>query len=477
MQTACNNRLFVFQLYRSPAMNPSSAIASPLPQHPPGPSYRWFGLPLLRRTKENYLDFARELQAEHGDIVRMRIGNETIYDIHHPEMIRQVLLDKDGSFIRWDHGAKVLGKVMGRSHILLEGEEWKRRRRMIQPGFGPKRMGAYAVHMVAATNDAFDVLNGKQEQVVDFETLMTRLTMDVILRALFTHKTPNTDAPAWAVAELSRAGLKAMLSPISLPDWFPTNRKPRKAIGILNDLIWSNIRRRKAEMERGEPERDDLLGMLLAARDVEGDQGALSDDLIRDECITTFVAGHETTAAALAWWGWELATHPECAQRAAEEVDRVLDGRVPTYEDVAKLSYLTQTLKEAMRMYPPAPVFILKRTSKSVQIGPWLLPEGALVRLTPWIAQRDPRWFPNPAHFDPERFSPEGMAAQERGAYFPFGAGPRVCTGMIFAITNMVVSTAMLLQRFRLEPTDTPSIKNHVTLRPYPGLYLRLVRR
>jgi cytochrome P450 len=195
--------------------------------------------------------------------------------------------------------------------------------------------------------------------------------------------------------------------------------------------------------------------------------------------MTIFLAGHETTAAALTWWGHTMATNPGCAQRAQQEVDQVLGGRAPRYSDLPALPYLAQTLKETLRLYPPAASLISRRALRPVQIGPWQLPQGALVRITPWVLQHDARWFADPERFDPERFSDAGQAAQTRGAYLPFGAGPRVCIGNLFAMTEMVLVAAMVLQRFHLAPTGTVAVRPalNVTLRPAEGLRLQLLRR
>jgi len=222
--------------------------------------------------------------------------------------------------------------------------------------------------------------------------------------------------------------------------------------------------------------------MLMAVRDDSEDSGdgaGLNDEEVRDQCMTIFLAGHETTAAALTWWGHTMASHPDCAERAQREVDQVLGARPPAYADLPRLPYLAQTLKETMRLYPPAPSLISRRALRPVQIGPWQLPQGALVRVTPWVLQHDARWFPEPERFDPERFSDAGQAAQERGSYLPFGAGPRVCIGNLFATTEMTLIAAMLLQRFHLAPGSAvpPEPVLNVTLRPAQGLLLQLQRR
>jgi len=308
--------------------------------------------------------------------------------------------------------------------------------------------------------------------------------MDVVLRTLFSQRIDDSHraealAAEQAVRTISREGMEAFFWPASLPDWMPHKWTARRAKQMLDGLVRRHIRQRR---QAGGTEQNDLLAMLMAVRDdsdAGGDGGVLNDEEIRDQCMTIFLAGHETTAAALTWWGHTMARHPGCAQRAQAEVDQALGQRQPTYEDLPQLPYLAQTLKETMRLYPPAPSLISRRALRPVQIGPWQLPQGALVRVTPWVLQHDARWFPEPERFDPERFSSAGQAQQERGSYLPFGAGPRVCIGNLFATTEMTLIAAMVLQRFSLAPGSAvePAPVLNVTLRPAGGMPLQLTRR
>ena len=220
--------------------------------------------------------------------------------------------------------------------------------------------------------------------------------------------------------------------------------------------------------------------MLMAASDDEGDQGLLNAKEIRDQCMTMFLAGHETTATGLIWWGWAMAAHPEIAKRAAQEVDEVLGGRMPGYADLPRLSYITQTVKETLRMFPPAASLFTRQAIEDVRIGPWMLPKGSMALITPIVMHHDARWFEDPERFDPDRFSPERAERIPRGAYLPFGVGPRVCIGNNFALMEMSLIAAMLLQRFELRlPAGSapPKPMLTVTLRPEDGMHLLLERR
>lgn len=456
-------------------MNPSAI-------RPPGPPPRCYGFPLLGQMRRDYLGMARQMHSRYGDAVYARIGPERTYEFFRPDWVREVLVEQARHFIRWERGTAVFAKVHGQSVLVTEGDTWQRQRRMLQPGFGPKRMAGYAQHMVAAAAQALDALPPQPTQTLDFEHMVTQLTMDVVLRTLFSQRIDESNraealAAEQAVRTISHAGMEEFFWPVSLPDWMPHKWTARRAKHMLDGLVRRHIRQRRQAQSA---DHSDLLAMLMAVRDDEGGDGAaLNDEEIRDQCMTIFLAGHETTAAALTWWGHTMATHPDHAQRAQDQVDQVLGQRPPCYADLPQLHYLAQTLKETMRLYPPAPSLISRRALHPVQIGPWQLPQGALVRVTPWVLQHDARWFPEPERFDPERFSDAGQAAQERGSYLPFGAGPRVCIGNLFATTEMTLIAAMVLQRFRLAPGSDapPQPVLNVTLRPADGLRLQLLRR
>lgn len=447
---------------------------------PPGPRDRFFGLSLLRQMARDYLGFWRSAQQSFGDSLYVRVAGVGTYSFLDPELIREVLVEKADSFIRYERHMNVLREVHGQSVLITEGDTWKKQRRMLQPGFSPKRFAGYALQMEEAATTVLDKLASHQGQPFDFEQAMNMLTMDVIVRTMFSARitAQETEDTEHAVRLLSQIAYDDMFYPASLPDWLPlpSKRAKRRAMRLLDDLIWKHIRLRRASGEV----HDDLLGMLLTAADSEGDGSVLSDEQVRDQLMTTFLAGHETTASGLTWAGWVLASHPEMAFRAAEEVDTVLEGRSPTFADVARLPYLGQVVKETLRMYSPAPGVFMRQAAQDVQIGPWLLPKGSLVTLLSSLVQRDPRWFPDPDTFDPDRFAPEAARQVPRGAYFPFGTGPRVCIGNSFASMEMTLILATLLQRYTLRPApgqEQPGMRLQVTMRPEGGLRLMLASR
>jgi len=447
---------------------------------PPGPRDRFFGLRSLRGMARDYLGFWGRAQQAYGDSVYVSVAGRGTYSFMDPDLIREILVEKADAFIRYERHMQVLGEVHGQSVLITEGDTWKKQRRTLQPGFSPKRFAGYAAQMAEAASRVLDALASHQGHPFDFEQAMNNVAIDVIVRTMFSARVTEQETAdiEHAVRLLSQIAYDDMFWPASLPDWLPlpSKRAKRRAMRLLDDLIWSHIRRRRASGEV----HDDLLGMLLTAADSEGDGSMLSDAQVRDQLMTTFLAGHETTASGLTWAGWVLASHPELAFRAAEEVDAVLAGRTPTFADVARLPYLGQVVKETLRLYSPAPGVFMRQSAQDVQIGPWLLPKGSLVTLLSSLVQRDARWFPDPDRFDPDRFAPDAARQIPRGAYFPFGTGPRVCIGNSFASMEMTLILAMLLQRYTLRPApgqEQPGMRLQVTMRPAGGLRLMLAQR
>jgi cytochrome P450 len=449
------------------------------PTRPPGPRSGLFGLGLASRMFKDYPEFHRQLQRDHGDAVYFRLGRYRDYVFSDPELIREVLVTQARSFVRWKRSMRVFALAHGQSVLITEGEVWQRQRRMLQPGFAPRRFDAYARQIGDASARAIDAVQTDGRTPLDFEQAMTALTMDVIMRTLFSSEAPEDAVAAGAAVQvLSRAALNEMFLPFEVPQWVPLPWRPatRRALQALDALVWRLLRERRADPG----EHQDLLAMLMSAADEQDPDARLSDQEVRDQCMTMFLAGHETTATGLAWWGWAMASHPEIAHRAAAEVDAALGGRIPGHADLPRLPYLMQTLKETLRLRPPAAALFTREAVEDVQIGPWRLPRGSLVMITPFVVHHDERWFPSAERFDPDRFAPERADSIPRGAYLPFGVGPRVCIGNNFALMEMAQIAAMLLQRFELvRPAQAtePHPRLHVTLKPEGGLRLVLKPR
>lgn len=448
--------------------------------HPPGPPTPCWGLPLLRRMQRDYLGVTAELHACYGAISFMRIGTERIYDLFEPALVRQALVDHADHLIRWERGIEVFAQAFGQGVLVTEGATWQRQRRMLAPGFASRRVQSYGALMTAAAQRALEaaVPPGQAQADLDIGALVSRLTMDVILRTLFSTPDRGESQDAmWATQVLSRSAMREMFWPVTLPDaWpLPGKRAKREALRILRSLVSHHIEVRRA-LPSGQAPGDDLLAMLLAARDETG-QG-LSDAELHDQCTVMFQAGHETSATALLWWCWLMATNPEAQQQARREVQQVLGTRTPRADDLTALDWLGASLKEAMRLYPPLGALMTRRVVKSMRVGEWIVPAGALLRITPWDIHRDARWFVEPERFRPARFA-GGAEPPVRGSWLPFGTGPRVCIGQYFAMLEMTLVTAMLLQRYELEPIagePAPRPQMNVTLRPALPIRLRLRR-
>jgi cytochrome P450 len=458
-----------------------TTIHSPTPK-PPGPTSKVFGFDLFQQTKVDYLGHVEGLKAQFGDVVMSQVVHEKIFDIHHPELIRELLVDNADALIRWGRGIEVFSKIHGQSVLITEGEVWKRQRRMLQPGFSIKRMAGYCALMGKATEKALNTLGNESIIHIEFEQWAHQLTMDVILQTLFGSSTlpvctPDVrDSAIAAVATLSLHGMAELFWPVSAPDWMPHKADKRRAKKVLNDLISNNIRLRHSQPHSNAAGAPDVLGMLMSVRDESGDGGGLTEEEIKDQCMTIFLAGHDTSATALTWWAWLMAKHPEAALHAQAQIDAELAGKPPRFEDIARLPYITNSLKEALRLYPPASSLLSRRTLRDVKLGIWTIPKGAMVRVTPWVVHRDARWFTEPTRFDPERFDGENSITH-RQSFMPFGTGPRACIGSQFALTEMTLIAAYLLQRFSLRSAASPNVQFKVLLTPEGGMPLQLIRR
>lgn len=445
----------------------------------PGPPTRWWGLPALAAMQRDYLAVLTQ-QQRHGDLVRQQVLHERAVDVFAPELVRALMVDHADALIRFERGPEVFADGLGQSVLVTEGAVWQRQRRMLMQAFTPRRVAGYAARMVEATTKGLAPLRDGERAM---DELFSHLAMDVISRTLFSSPiSGDTRAAAQAVQVLSETALREMFWPITLPDWLPLPGKAakRRARRLIHGLVRGHLHQRQVEPDA---HKTDLLNMLLTLRD-EDSGAALSAQEVFDQCILSFQAGHETTATALLWWSWLMASHPGAQARAIAEIDAVLAGQPPDADAVRALPWVTATVNEAMRLYPPVAAIMTRRLTRDIVLGGVQLPARTLVRVTPWLLHRDPRWWPRqPLGFLPERFLPAGADDAPdpipRGAYIPFGLGPRVCLGQHFAQLEMTLIAAMLLQRFRLHPVDStaPTPRLAVTLRPVGGLRLRLEAR
>lgn len=436
-----------------------------------GPKGGFLGLGNARALRRDLLGFYRDNAGRYGDACGFRIGPIRCFQFSHPEQHQEVLVEKAKSFSKPARLRRVLGQWNGNGLVVNEGESWVRQRRLTNPAFKPQRIARY-VGIVNRRADA--LLAGWQAGAeVDASAAVYRLTFGVVAEALFgSDVEAHTERFASEVAVLNDLGLREMSSPIIWPMWFPTpaKRRIRRATRYLQSVADAMIAaHRKAGEDRG-----NLLSAMLQVRDDEagGDGGQMTDRQARDESINLMLGGAETTGTAVLWTLHLLSTHPEEQARVRQELAEVLGGRAPTADDVPRLVWVERCFQEALRLYPPA--YLLPREAiEDVEVAGHALPRGAQVTLVVYVTQRDPRWFPEPEAFRPARF--EGEPTWPKGAYLPFGLGPRACIGRGFATTEAVVALARLLQRFGVKPAGAVDPVAQVSLHPREALRLALV--
>ena len=438
---------------------------------PPGPPSGITGWSLIVEMSRDLRGVLARWKQAYGDVVHLRFWPEHEIVLSDPQLAREFLVKHRDAHIRWERSTRVFRHLLGNSVFVAEGSPWKLKRDALHPSFSAKAVEAF-VRTIAATTRA-TLARWMDEGALDasavrnwpVESALTSLTMDVIMRLLFSSEVGGDARTAErAVHTCLEAANAEFYWPASWPDWMPWKWKKRRSAAMLNALIRRHIEERLVQAEDSWPE--DLLTRLLHLHRNDPEAWPLS--AVHSECLTIFVAGHETTAATLTWWAWCMAANPAVQKAARDEVETVLQDRAPEPSDLGSLRYVRQTVEETLRLYPAAPVLITRRLVRPIQLGPWHLPAKTMVVLPVQLMHHDPRWFPEPHSFRPERFGPEAPEIP-RGAWMPFGAGPRVCLGQHLAMTEMLVITTQLLQRFEFSvPAGTlpPDPVLAISLRP-----------
>ncbi|WP_333997737.1 cytochrome P450 [Burkholderia cepacia] len=439
---------------------------------PPGPPAGLTGWGLLRTMSRDLIGALGDWQRTYGDVVHLRVWPEHAVVVTDPALVRELLVTHHDALGRWERAIRVFAEVHGQSVLVAEGDAWRDKRQALQPGFMPKPVQAFVPAIAATAGHALAQWPAHDPEW-PIESALTSLAMDVIMRTMFSD-TIGDDARAAeeAVRVVSAAANAAFYQPVNTPSWVPWKRRTARAMAVLKGLIDRQLYARLDRPERTWP--DDLLSRLLRLHRADARKWPLR--AVHDECVTAFLAGHETTAGALTWWAWCMAANPAVQAAARDEVSRVLGGRAPSAETRASLRYLSQTLDETLRLYPSAPILISRRAARPIALGAWQFPARTLFMLPLQLMQRDPRWFPEPDTFRPERFGADAPALP-RGAWMPFGTGPRVCLGQHLAMTEMTVVAAMVLQRYVLSLPPgmaPPRAVLNVTLRPQRALHLAI---
>jgi cytochrome P450 len=442
---------------------------------PPGPASGITGWGLLRAMSRDLPGTLDRWRKEYGDLVHLRIWPEHQVIVTNPELIRELLVAQHDKLVRWERGIAVMSQLHGHSVLTAEGAPWRSKRQALQPSFTPKSVHAFVSVIGEAAGKAFAGWRG-DGNLWPIEHAFTSLGMDLILRTMFSSEAEADARQAErAVHTVSVAGNAEMFWPASWPDWMPWKRAKRQALAVLRRLIERHVSARMAQPRSDWPA--DLLTRLLTLH--LDDPAAWPLQAVHDECMTTFIAGHETAAATLSWWSWCMAAHPAEQAAARAEVDAVLQGRAPAAQDLSLLPHLTRTLQETLRLYPAAPVLLSRRAKQALTLGDRRFPPRTMFTVPVGLVQRDARWFPEPDAFRPGRFA-DGAPEIPRGAWLPFGTGPRVCLGQHLALAEMTVVAAMFLQRFTVrvpEGMAPPEPVFNITLRPREALRLVLDRR
>ncbi|MCB8943087.1 MAG: cytochrome P450 [Ardenticatenaceae bacterium] len=443
------------------------------PQTPPGPQGH-FLTGSISEFAANPPQFLVNTIQQHGDITYFKLLHQPVYHLAHPDYVRDVLVTKASSFAKDELGRRILGKFLGNGLLTSEGSYHKRQRRLAQPAFHHKRIQAYADVMVSYAQDMLATWQSGQVHHIDDD--MMRLTMFIVSKTLF-------DADVSAAAETAGQAIQTLQTvsngdfrrAFPLPDWLPTrsNRQRRQAIADLNQIINQII----AERRHSGEDKGDLLSMLLLAQDEDGSQ--MTEQQLRDEVVTLFAAGHETTANVMTWMWYLLSQHPEVEAKLHAELDHILAGRVPTLADLPSLPYSLMVIKETMRLYPPAWILSGRIAVEDVEIGNYLIPQGSRIFISPYAMHRQPQYFPQPEQFNPDRWLPENEAALPKYAYIPFGGGARVCIGNSFAMMEAHLLLAAIAQQYRLSlvPGHKVVPEALITMSPEFGMNMQVTKR
>ena len=450
----------------------SNAVRIPTDQRvPPGPSGNLV-LGNLIEFRRDPLGFFTRCACDYGDIVRYRIAHVNVYLLNHPDSIESVLVTQSHNFIK--------GRTLRAGRVLLgdglltsEGESWRRQRRLMQPAFHRERIAVYGEAIVQGAQRMLTLWRTGETR--DVHQDMVRLTLQIVAETLLGVQVKD-EADEVSVAlrvflEQFRSQVDAALL---VPDWLPTpgHLRLRQAIRRLEVIIYHIIRERRADRV----ERSDLLSTLLHAQDEGGRQ--MTDRQVRDEVMTLFLAGHETTAVALAWTWYLLSQNPTAEASLAAELEAVLGGRLPTVADLPNLRYAESVVKESLRLYPPVWAFA-RVAVRDCEIGGYPVRAGTSIAMSQWVMHRDARYFHRPDEFIPDRWTDEFVRQLPRFAFFPFGGGPRVCIGSSFAMMEAVLLLATIAQQFRLAlaPGYSVALWPTVTLHPRYGMPMVITRR
>jgi cytochrome P450 len=433
--------------------------------YPPGPEQGFFD-GLRSPLRQDPLGFMTRVSREYGDIVCLRFFHIRTFVVVHPDLIEDVLVNNARKFIK-GRVLRANQHLFGNGLLTSEGDFWLRQRRMMQPAFHRTRIANYASTMTGCATHLIE--SWKAGEAMDLHEAMMRLTLQIVGKTLFNtdveRDAPQVGETLHVLLEYTADFRRLMMT----PKWLPTkqNLQAKRAVRELTKIIDRIIEQRRHSHD----DAGDLLSMLIHAQDEDGTR--MTTQQLRDEALTLFLAGHETTASALSWTWWLLAQNPRAEEKLHAELDTVLDGRTPTLDDLPRLGYTSQIVTESMRLYPPAWA-IARLAIEDHELAGYPVPKGTGIAAVPWVVHRDPRWYDNPEQFIPERWTGDLLRKNPRFAFFPFGFGARQCIGNSFALmeANLVLATIAQWFRFRLLPEHPTIPLASITLRPRQGLHV-----
>jgi cytochrome P450 len=436
---------------------------------PPGPK----GLPILGLAldvRHDALGTLQRLAREYGDIVSMSVMGTSRVLLNRPDYVQQLLILDHAKLHKSTLTKLVVGPLLGQGLLISEGDFWRRQRRLAQPAFHRSRTNEYSPVMVECALQ--QTRNWRSDETRNISEEMMKLTLEVAVRTLFgTSLAGDSNSIGKAMTFLMRHYLRRARSPWRVPQSWPTpaNRRARREFEFMDSLIYRIISDRKKDTQP----RNDLLSLLMATMHEDGSQ--MTEHQVRDESMTLFVAGHETTALSLSWTWYLLGENPAAEARLHEELRLVLGGRPAEVSDLEKLPYLNAVVHESLRLYPPA-YMMARMNVETVNVGGYEIPPRATLLASQWVMHRDPRFFEQPEKFVPERWLDGLESRLPPGAYFPFGDGPRRCIGQGFAQLETALVIAAIAQkfRFRLKKGFPVVPEPLVTLRPKYGIEMTI---
>lgn len=440
----------------------------------------------VREFRRDILGTLKSWSETYGDAIRFRFFMHYHgYIFSHPEHNKYILQENNRNYVKLPNPQNsLLVALVGYGLLTNDGDSWLRQRRLAQPAFHRRRIAEFSKLMTQATAQMLERWQGiaKQGATLDVSEEMVRLTLEIVGKSLFSvDLTREAETVGSAFTTVNRQFREFSSHPfgerLMNATWLPRTRRFMSNVAILDRVVNDVIAERRRLRQNGSGQTNDLLDLLMDARDEETGEG-MSDRQLRDEVMTLMLAGHETTSNALTWTLYLLSEHPDVRDELEQEVDRVLAGHIPTFDDIPQLTYTTMVLEESMRLYPPA--YALARTAADEDVvGGYRVEKDAFITLSPYVTHRHPDFWEEAERFNPQRFSAERKAERPRYAYIPFGGGPRMCIGSNFAMTEATLILAMIAQRFRLDhvPDHSVELEPLITLRPRHGMLMQLHER